>query len=683
VNQTHELQGSLVLNGVDVKGFSSTSRLDASFIGDGTVSNTEFGYLSGVQEPIGPLISNLTTAINTDLQTLVNVITPLQSQQTTNTTSIGTLNTALTALATQVDTDNVKLYYNGNPVINVSGGSLLISGFLSLYGLSVTDASGSNYAPLFCSDVYYGTANTSMSTKITSLETSVNTNATNIATLNTALTALTTRVTAIESSLAVSIVLNGNSYQLVLQNEVYTDPGAYVERLGINTGVNADPSITTINTSSIQSYSINYTATFQNVVLDPVTRSVNVVTLSLNLNGSATDYVAQGATYQDQGANVVMNEGFGSEEVVTTVYGGDLSTSTTGTKTLTYSYSLVNLIGTVSPVVRNVEVVTVTLQLNTDPTNGTVFVGGTYTDPGADLLINGVSDRTVLSDDPIDTSSAGTFDLTYSESYQNIAAAQVTRTITVVVNSNSVSATKSYIFNSSSNTFSDPTLTFPDNTVGTAVGPTPDITATTTGQVTWSAIDGISTTPTHALSLPTFTIQSGAYSFEIVVKFNDSVNQYNHPIFSMANWSDSTNTGSQGSGNHLEISMWRNLNMNRITFWVQNEVNNTQFIEYVYMSVNNNILASPSNFVHIAVTHVDNSFAKIYVNGLEQSTATINLYGSMAVLGTWTPNYVMIGRRMAAGFTGDIGNESTRYFKYYNYELTSSQVVALKNNSGV
>jgi hypothetical protein len=431
-----------------------------------------------------------------------------------------------------------------------------------------------------------------------------------------ALTALDTRVTAIESSLAASIVLNGYSYQLVLQNEVYTDPGAYVERLGINTGVNADPSITTINTSSIQSYSINYTKTFQNVVLDPVTRSMNIVTLSLNLNGSATDYVAQGATYQDQGANVVAYEGLGIEEVVTTVYGTgwDLSTSTAGTKTLTYSYSPVNLIGTVSPVVRTVEVLPV--------------------------------------------------------------------------------PTESYIFNSSSNSFSDPNFTFADNTTALAVGPWYDSTSTaglttaaTTGQVTWSATDGISTTPTHALMLDEpFTLQTGAYSFEIVFKFNDSTNESYQSIFAMANWSNGDLTGSQGSGTYQNIAIFRNATQNQLFLWHKNGPNNTWADYQIVSTNNNNLLQSPTNWIHLVITHVDNSFSKIYLNGTEETYQPTSGYGNLVFQQSWTPNYFMIGRRLlSAPYLGanDSGNESTRYFKYYNYELTSNQIVALKNNSGV
>jgi hypothetical protein len=344
---------------------------------------------------------------------------------------------------------------------------------------------------------------------------------------------------------------------------------------------------------------------------------VNVVTLSLNLNGSATDYVAQGATYQDQGANVVMNEGLGSEEVVTTVYGTgwDLSTSSTGTNTLTYSYSPVNLIGTVSPVVRTVEVLPV--------------------------------------------------------------------------------PTESYIFNSSSNSFSDPNFTFADNTTALAVGPWPDSTSTaglttaaTTGQVTWNATDGISTTPTHALMLDEpFTLQTGAYSFEVVFKFNDSINQNYQSVFTMANWSDGSNTGSIGSGNYQNIAVFRNSTLSSLFLWIKNGPDDTfTHFQWVTTPINNSLLQSPTNWIHLVITHVDNSFPKIYLNGTEDSALSQFGDQNLVFQQAWSPNYFMIGRRVfsiAGGGASDNGNESTRYFKYYNYELTSNQIVALKNNSGV
>ena len=167
-----------------------------------------------------------------------------------------------------------------------------------------------------------------------------------------------------------------------------------------------------------------------------VTRSFNILDATapvIVLNGSATMTIAQDSNYSDTGAMASDNvDGDLSAGIVTS---GSVDTATVGIYTLRYNVS--DAAGNAAVEVTR----TVTVTDQTAPvisligdSNITIAQDAAYVDAGASASDNNDGDLTssIVTVNPVDTSTVGSYSITYnvSDSAGNVAV-EVTRTITV------------------------------------------------------------------------------------------------------------------------------------------------------------------------------------------------------------------------------------------------------------
>lgn len=161
-----------------------------------------------------------------------------------------------------------------------------------------------------------------------------------------------------------------------------------------------------------------------------ITIKVDTTAPVITLVGPATQTVAQGASYTDLGVTVTDNVDTGLIATVT----GSVDTSTVGTYFLTYDVSD-NAGNAATPVVRTVNVTDQTAPVITLLGSNPVSVtqGDTFTDPGATVSDNVDTGLTATVTGSVDTSTPGSYILTYnaSDTTGNPAIA-VTRTVNVV-----------------------------------------------------------------------------------------------------------------------------------------------------------------------------------------------------------------------------------------------------------
>ena len=218
--------------------------------------------------------------------------------------------------------------------------------------------------------------------------------------------------------------------------------------------------------------------------------------------------------------------------------------------------------------------------------------------------------------------------------------------------------TYTYDFIASGVSFSDPTLTFADNTTGTSVIDTNNTSGT--GGVTWNSTGGLTTIPNYALSVPTFSL-GGSFSIEVVFKF-DTQSQWNR-VFGF------------GNNIHDSIILARYSNTNSLWF---DTGNGSTGRHTTITAVNNKLDALSNTFVHVVVsqdsTHSTQSHA-VYIDG--QSVSVTPYFGGAHphVVPTKTRPVHWVGR----DHFGDEGTETVKYLKYYNSLLTQSEITALYN----
>lgn len=285
-----------------------------------------------------------------------------------------------------------------------------------------------------------------------------------------------------------------------------------------------------------------------------------------------------------------------------------------------------------------------TLSLTQGPLGGgeiSLQIGDTYVEYGA-RIIDGTGDGLTTDIGPatvsgsVDTSTLGTYTITYTG--QDAAGNQanpITRTITVV---NPVPLHQ-YNFTSSSNSYTEPTLTFADGSTATANA--------TGGAVTWSDLTGVTTNSGGALRLNSFET-GGSCSIEWYGTL-DALGQW-HRL-----WSFYTNT-------ELNLSLYRNLTENQLI--LQHNNGGHQAITSI-----SNLLAAGASPVHVLCTINASGDKIIYLNGVASSTEN----NTLTPFTTQTYTYHFIGRDAWA----DTGTETTRYFAFYNTELTQSQVTSI------
>jgi len=194
----------------------------------------------------------------------------------------------------------------------------------------------------------------------------------------------------------------------------------------------------------------DYTVSFSNVVLSgPNNTNVSSEALQIgNVNisdttvpvitllGDAAVTLEVGTSYTDAGATATDNyDGDITSNIVTV---NNVDTSTIGTYTVTYNVSDANS-NAAAEVSRTVNVVDTTVPIITltGEASVTIEVGSTYTDAGATASDNYDGDITssIVTVNNVDTSTIGTYTVTYNVSDANgNAAAEVTRTVIIESN---------------------------------------------------------------------------------------------------------------------------------------------------------------------------------------------------------------------------------------------------------
>ena len=178
-----------------------------------------------------------------------------------------------------------------------------------------------------------------------------------------------------------------------------------------------------VDTATLGSYTITYTATDANSNTGSATRTVNVVDTTapvITVTGDNPMTVELGGTYSEPGA-----ESNGGETVTIT---GSVDTATLGSYTITYTATDAN--SNTGSATRTVNVVDTTAPVITVTGDNpmTVELGGTYSEPGA--TSNG--GETVTITGSVDTATLGTYIITYTATDANSNTGSATRTVNVV-----------------------------------------------------------------------------------------------------------------------------------------------------------------------------------------------------------------------------------------------------------
>ena len=220
-------------------------------------------------------------------------------------------------------------------------------------------------------------------------------------------------VTVIADTTAPVITLNSSATIEIFAGTNYSDAGAVaVDNLD---GAVAVSSTGAVDTATLGSYEITYTAVDNAGNTSTVKRTVNVIADTtapiISLNGSANISIFKDALYGDAGATATDNK----DGLVNVVISGTVDTSVLGAYTITYT-ATDNAGNNAQPVTRTVNVVADTvapvITLNGDSII-TVTQDSTYVDTGAIALDNVDGIVTVSSESDVDTAVVGMYTITY------------------------------------------------------------------------------------------------------------------------------------------------------------------------------------------------------------------------------------------------------------------------------
>ena len=223
------------------------------------------------------------------------------------------------------------------------------------------------------------------------------------------------------------ITLSGSSTVTVELGSTYTDAGASAnDAFHGSTPVSSSG---TVDTNTVGTYTITYTATDLDGNTATATRTVNVVDTTapvVTVTGDNPATAELGGTYTDAGATA--SDASGSVSVVTS---GTVDTSTLGTYTLTYTAT--DASGNTGTETRTVNVVDTTAPevTVTGDNPATVELAGTYEDAGA-TATDASGDVTVVTTGTVDTTTVGEYTLTYTSTDASGNAGTATRTVNVV-----------------------------------------------------------------------------------------------------------------------------------------------------------------------------------------------------------------------------------------------------------
>jgi len=229
------------------------------------------------------------------------------------------------------------------------------------------------------------------------------------------------------------ITLTGNATVTIELGAIYTDAGAtatdlsvaacffYWPQVGMQCGDITVTTSGTVGATTVGTYTITYSATDASGNVGTATRTVNVVdtTAPVITVTSGTDTVEQGSTWTDAGATA-----YGGETVTAS---GTVDTSTIGSYIITYNAT--DAAGNVGTATRTVNVVdTIAPVITVTSGTDTVERGNTWTDAGA----TADTGETVAASGTVDTSTIGSYIITYNATDTSDNVGTATRTVTVI-----------------------------------------------------------------------------------------------------------------------------------------------------------------------------------------------------------------------------------------------------------
>lgn len=227
------------------------------------------------------------------------------------------------------------------------------------------------------------------------------------------------------------ITLNGEASQSVAYQGAFTDAGASAtDDVDATVEVSSNSSV---DISTLGAYSVTYSASdAAGNIATEVTRTVNVTDQTaptITLSGDSVTTVAQGAGFDDAGATA-------SDDVdgdVAVTISGSVDTGVIGSYVITYNAvdAAENEATSVTRTVNVTDQTVPVISLIGAPAL-TIAHGSSYSDSGASVVDNVDSTLTASSSGSVDTSTVGTYVITYSSTdAAGNDAATLTRTITV------------------------------------------------------------------------------------------------------------------------------------------------------------------------------------------------------------------------------------------------------------
>ncbi len=243
-------------------------------------------------------------------------------------------------------------------------------------------------------------------------------------------TGTATRTVIVPDSTAPVITLNGDSTITVTQGDSYVETGATaLDDVDTNVSVTITGSV---DTRVVGLYTVTYTATDTANNTGTATRTVIIPDATapvITLNGDSTITVIQGNNYVEANASAI--DDVDSDVSVTTT--GSVNTSIIGTYTITYTAT--DAASNTSSATRTINVVPDTtppvINLNGNNTI-TVIQGNSYIEAGATATDDVDNNLSIVTTGAVNTSTIGTYTITYTVSDAASNTSTATRTVTVI-----------------------------------------------------------------------------------------------------------------------------------------------------------------------------------------------------------------------------------------------------------
>ncbi|MDB6028973.1 MAG: uncharacterized protein JWM68_5196, partial [Verrucomicrobiales bacterium] len=242
-----------------------------------------------------------------------------------------------------------------------------------------------------------------------------------------------TRTVRVIDTLPPVVTLVGSNPLTLEALDLFVDPG-------ITACDVCDPNVTktvlgSVDTGTLGSYTLTYTAADPSGNSATLTRTVNVVDTTspvLTLNGHSSSTIECHSSYVDEGATAI--DAFAGDLTASIAVYGSVDANTPGIYTVTYS--IVDPSGNTAGAERTIYVVDTTAPALT--LNGAsamaVEANGTFTDPGALAtdVCSGDLTSVISVSGTVDTTTVGTYTLTYQVADATGNQATATRTVKVV-----------------------------------------------------------------------------------------------------------------------------------------------------------------------------------------------------------------------------------------------------------